>query len=748
MLDGMTENASSLLAAMTLEEKASLCSGSDFWHTQPIERLAVASVMVTDGPHGLRKQPEEADHLGLGESVPATCFPPAVGLASSWNPELVHQVGAALGTEARAEKVAVLLGPGINIKRSPLCGRNFEYFSEDPLLTGVLASAYVQGVQGQGVGTSLKHFAANNQETDRLRISAVVDERTLREIYLSAFERVVRQAQPWTVMCSYNKINGVYASEHRWLLTQVLREEWDFAGLVMSDWGAVNDRVAALTAGLDLEMPSSGGVNDARIVDAVRDGSLPEPILDRAVLRVLALLSQAEPAMTSGESFDVTAHQQLARQAARECAVLLKNDGGLLPLDPDATSTVAVIGEFARTPRYQGAGSSQVNPTQLLTAWDEIRRLAGTNRKIGFAPGYGVDTAADGGLGEAVELARTADQVLLFLGLPPSYESEGWDRDSIDLPPEQLELVSAVAAVNSQVAVVLSNGAAVAVSEWQDQVAAVFEGWLLGQAGGGAIADLLFGFNEPSGRLAETIPLRLVDTPSFGNFPGELGEVRYGEGLLVGYRYYDTKQLPVAYPFGHGLGYTTFDYSGLSVTSDGATVTVQVNVSNTGSRAGSEVVQVYLSDPHSTVFHPEYELKAFEKVPIPPGETRTVTLTLSRPELSYYNVRQGRWVLESRDVELRVGGSSRDLRLTARVRIDGDDGPEQLRPDSSLAEWLQHPSGGPLVRAAMSAGASGLLTGDPDVLKMLGNFPLARLAVMPNSGLDPATLAELLAKVS
>lgn len=742
----MSADYASRLSELSLAEKASLCSGSDFWHTQGLDRVGVPAVMLTDGPHGLRKQPDEADHLGLANSVPATCFPPATGLGSSWNPELVHRVGVALGAEARAERVAVLLGPGINIKRSPLCGRNFEYFAEDPLLAGELATAYVLGVQSQGVGTSLKHFAANNQETDRLRVDAVVDERTLRQIYLSAFERVVIRAQPWTVMCSYNKVNGTYASEHPWLLNQVLRQEWGFQGLVVSDWGAVNDRVAGVRAGLDLEMPSSDGVNDARLVAAVSAGELDEAVLDQAAHRVLTLLDRAEPAQAEPGQYDVTAHQNLARIAARECAVLLKNDGELLPLAATGGQTLAIIGEFARTPRYQGAGSSQVNPTELLNALDEIRAL--TDRPIRFAPGYGVDAPDESRQDEAVELARSAETVVLFLGLPPSYESEGWDRANIDLPPDQLRLLAAVAEVNPKLVVVLSNGSAVSVSDWQHHAPALLEGWLLGQAGGGAIADLLFGLASPSGRLAETIPLRLSDNPSFGNFPGEFGEVRYGEGLLVGYRHYDTRRMAVAYPFGHGLSYTTFDYADLSATPDPDGVLVRVAVTNSGARAGAEVVQVYRHEPAGPVFHPERELVAFAKIALEPGETRTVELRIERRELAYFHVRRGRWVIDSRDVLLEVGASSRDIRLTTTVTIIGDAEAEPLRPDSSLEEWLAHPDGGPRLRAVLAQTDRGLLSQAEDVVKLLGNFPLSRLAVMPNTGIDPATVAELLRQVS
>ncbi len=510
-----------LLADLTLEEKASLLDGADFWRTQPVERLGIPGIMVTDGPHGLRKQAEGADHLGLNASVPATCFPPAAGLASSWDAELLGRVGAALGRECRAAEVSVLLGPGVNMKRSPLCGRNFEYFSEDPALAGDLAAALVNGIQSQGVGTSLKHFAANNQETDRMTVSAEVDERTLREIYFPAFERVVTQAQPWTIMCSYNRINGVYASENRWLLTEVLRDEWGYEGLVVSDWGAVSRREAGLAAGLDLEMPSSAGGGQRKILDAVRAGELSEADVDLAVTRVLTLVDRAQPALEPGQTFDVAAHHALAREAAAASAVLLKNEGGILPLDAQAGGTVAVIGEFARTPRFQGAGSSQVNPTQVDTVLDALRAALDGNREVAFAPGFAIESgAADPALvEEAVRTASSAAVVVLFLGLPPSYESEGYDRDHMDLPAHQVELLHAVADANPRLVVVLSNGSVVTVAPWQDRAQAVLEGWLLGQAGGSAIADLLLGVLSPSGKLAETIPVRYADNPTIGASP-------------------------------------------------------------------------------------------------------------------------------------------------------------------------------------------------------------------------------------
>jgi beta-glucosidase len=719
-----------LLSQLTLEEKASLCLGSGMWHTMPVPRLDLPAVMVADGPHGLRRQPDAGDPVGIGGSLPATCFPTASALGSSWDPELVQRVGAAIADEARAQGVAVVLGPGINIKRSPLCGRNFEYHSEDPLLSGTLGAALVRGLQSRGVGASVKHFAANNQETDRLRVSADVDERTLRELYLPAFERVVREARPWTVMCSYNRINGVHASQHRWLLTEVLREEWGFDGLVVSDWGAVHDRVAALAAGLDLEMPPNTGVSDAAIVAAVRDGSLDERLLDQAVRRVLSLVAKAG-AVEPVSGFDADAHHRLARAAAAECAVLLKNEGGVLPLRPAAGDVIAVVGEFARHPRFQGAGSSQVNPTRVDVPLAELR-AAGV--EVAFTPAYG---------DEAVALARTAHTVVAFLGLPPAAESEGFDRQHMDLPAEQVAVVGRLAAVNPRVVVVLANGSSVRLSTWEHHAAAILECWLGGQAAGGAVADLLLGAANPSGRLAETLPLRLEDNPSYLNFPGERGHVRYGEGVFVGYRGYDAVGRDVSYPFGHGLSYTTFGYSDLAVRiDDDLAVSVTCAVTNTGGRAGKEVVQLYVGAPATRVARPVRELKAFAKVQLDPGETRTVTFHLGYRDLAYWSIEHGRWVVEPGDHRFAVGASSRDLRLSTTVFVAAPALLPRLDGMATLEEWLAHPEGAEALRRAVGDG-QGIL-GDPELMRLLGNFPLHSLATFPGMGFDQATVTALL----
>jgi beta-glucosidase len=763
----MTEpTVASVLAELTLEEKASLCLGSDFWHTAAVPRLGVPAITLSDGPHGLRRQPEDGDHVGISGSLPATCFPTASALGSSFDPELARRVGEALGTEARAQDVQVLLGPGINIKRSPLCGRNFEYLSEDPLVSGVLGAALVEGVQSQGVGTSVKHYAANNQETDRLRVSADVDERTLREIYLPGFERVVTEARPWTVMCAYNKVNGTYASEHSWLLTEVLREEWGFDGLVVSDWGAVHDRVAALAAGLDLEMPPNLGVSDAAIVAAVRAGELDEGLLDQAAARVLQLVDRAvagggraEASAAGSPGFDADAHHALARAAAAECAVLLKNEGDVLPLKPAPGDTVAVIGEFARTPRYQGAGSSQVNPTQVDVALDELRAAVPDRVEVSFAPGFAIATPdADEALAaEAVALAAGASAVVAFLGLPAADESEGFDRAHIDLPANQTALLARLAEANPRLVVVLSNGSAVRLSNWESHAAAVLECWLSGQGAGRAAADLLLGAANPCGRLAETLPLRLEDTPSSLNFPGEEGHVRYGEGIFVGYRGYDALDRDVSHPFGHGLSYTRFDYADLRAAVGGRVedgtlaVDVTCQVTNSGERRGKEVAQLYVGDPAASVARPPRELKAFAKLDLDAGETGTATFRLEARDLSYWSTAASGWVLEPGEFALAVGASSRDLRLTATIDVTGPPVRVPLDGMATLQEWLADPDGATLLRQAVGTDEAGRprgILGNDELLAVIGNFPVSSLAAFPGLGLDHGIVRDLLDRLN
>ncbi|MGW6749680.1 glycoside hydrolase family 3 C-terminal domain-containing protein [Streptomyces sp. NPDC055006] len=699
----MTDTTTAV-AGLSLAEKAALTTGSGWWHTAALPEAGVPAVRMSDGPHGLRLQTEEeSDHLGMNESAPATCFPPAVTLASSWDTELAGRVGRALARESQAHGVHVLLGPGVNIKRSPLCGRNFEYFSEDPLLSGVLGAAWVNGLQAEGVGASLKHFAVNNQETDRMTVSADVDARPLREIYLAPFRRVVTEANPWTVMCSYNRINGVHASQNRWLLTDVLRGEWGYDGLVVSDWGAVVDRVRALAAGLDLEMPASGRVGPAGVTAAVEAGELDERLLDASAARVVELARKAAAGHRPGSGFDPAEHHELAREVATRGAVLLKNEGGLLPLDPSAAQRIAVIGEFARTPRYQGAGSSRVTPTRLDDALTAVVAAAPA-ATVSFAPGFPVDDPhadADVLNEEAVRAAADADVAVLFLGLPPGFESEGFDRDHLELPEEQLRLLAAVTEANPRTVVVLANGGVVRLSGWIERVPAVLEGWLAGQAGGSATADLLFGAANPSGRLAETIPLRLSDTPAHLDWPGENGHARYGEGLFVGYRHYDARELGVSFPFGHGLSYTDFGYADLRTASGDTGLDVTVTVTNTGHRAGREVVQVYVGAPGSRVRRPARELKGFTVVHLEPGETRDVTVHIPRADLAHFDTAAEAWTVEGLDYRVDVGASSRDLRLSGTVAVSGDRSTRTPDADSSVAVWLAHPVGGPALGALL-----------------------------------------------
>ena len=722
---------------MDLEEKAAVTSGSSFWRSTAV--TGVPQITLTDGPHGVRKAlPDTAELLA---SEPATCFPPAVALGSTWDPALARRVGEALGDEALAMDVQVLLGPGINLKRSPLGGRNFEYFAEDPLLTGILAVEWVKGLQSRGVGASLKHYAVNSQETDRMRVSADIDERTLREIYLRAFQRVVTQAEPWTVMSAYNRVNGVLASQHHWLLTEVLRGEWGYEGLVVSDWGAVADRVEAVRAGLDLTMPGPDPEGDRRLVEAVRAGTLDESTLDTAVSRVSSLVHAALAARTA-TTYDADAHHALAREVAGRGIVLLKNDGDVLPLRPG--QRLAVLGEHARTPRFQGGGSSQINPTRLDNALDEITALAGG--PVAFAPGYDDVDAA-------VALARDADVALVFAGT--ERETEGADRDAIDLPAAHVELIERVAAVNPRTVVVLSNGAVVRTTPWDAAVPAVVEGWLLGQAGGGAVADVLFGRVNPSGRLAETIPLHLADHPSYLDFPGEAGHVRYGEGIHVGHRGFDARQQQVAYPFGHGLSYTTFAYGPATVTATPDGLLVRLSVTNTGGRDGREVVQAYVSLPGSAVRRPPRELKGFANVAVPAGATVEVELPIARDDLAYWDTRVSRWVVEGGTYVVEVGASSRDLRVTATVDVEGDALRVPLTGESTIAEWLADPKGaqalGEVFASLAAGGAAGPLArtaGDREMLTLMGSLPLARLSMFAGEAFSAATIEKLSASVT
>lgn len=678
-----------LVNELTLEEKASLCSGADFWHTKAIDRLNIPAAMVSDGPHGIRKQESLADYMGVAESIKAIGFPTASAMACSFDRDLLHKVGDALGEECVAEDLAVLLGPGINMKRSPICGRNFEYYSEDPVVAGELGAAFVNGVQEHGVGTSLKHFAANNQEWRRMSISAEIDERTLREIYLAAFETVVKKAQPWTIMCSYNRINGVYSCENDWLLNKVLRDEWGFEGLVMTDWGAMDERVPSLKAGLDLEMPDCHGETDKLIVKAVQSGELEEPVLDTAVERILTMVdkyltarkgidpaSMVHPLPSSVErGYDVAAHHALARTTAEQSAVLLKNED-ILPLQKD--KKIAFIGEFAKVPRIQGGGSSHINNTSVESALD----AAGDS--VSYAQGFHIDeeTTDETLLQEAITLAKESDVAVIFAGLPDSFESEGFDRTHLNMPANQNELIARISEVQPNVVVVLHSGSPIAMP-WLDKVAGVLQMYLAGQASGGAAVNLLFGDATPCGKLAETFPLHLEDNPSYLNFPGNREKVCYQEGVFIGYRYYDKKKMGVLFPFGYGLSYTDFTYSNMKVTVNGKNaadvdviketdeIVVSADITNTGNCDGAEIVQLYIKNPVVYEIRPEKELRDFAKVFLKAGETKTVTFTLNARAFSYYETRIHDWYAESGDYEILLASSSRDIRLQYTVSITG-----------------------------------------------------------------------------
>ncbi len=748
----------SIISQMTLEEKAALCTGASAWTSTPIERLGVPEMIVSDGPHGVRRVPD-VHAMGM-ESLPATCFPTASCTASTWDVGLIRKMGEALAEECIALNVDVLLGPGVNMKRSPLGGRNFEYFSEDPFLAGELAASFINGVQSKGVGTSLKHYAVNNQEFQRFSISAEVDERTLREIYLPAFEKAVKQAQPWTVMCSYNKVNGIFASEHYHLLTEILKNEWGFEGLVVSDWGAVRDRVAALKAGLDWEMPGPQERRVQAVVEAVRSGELDEAVLDESVRRILRIVLKAKETPKTGK-FDVDAHHELARQIAAEGMVLLKNNG-LLPLA--GCQHIAVIGRAAEKAHFQGGGSSHINPTKVAVPFKELQAQAGS-AELTYAEGYPADQSFRQDLiDEAVKLAQAAEVALLYIALPSFKESEGYDRKDLDLTEQQVALIKAVAKVQPKTVVVLNNGAPVVMSEWIDDVAAVLEGWMMGQAGGAALADVLFGKVNPCGKLAETFPLKLADTPSHTNWPGGAGVVRYGEGLFIGYRYYDAKQMPVLFPFGYGLSYTTFEYSNARVSAnkfkdvDGLTVTV--DVTNTGKFTGKEIVQVYVHDQQSGLIRPEKELKGFAKVELEPGETKSVSINLDFRAFAYYHPEYKLWITEDGEFDILVAASAADIRHRLTVTLESTlNLPCILDKESTIREWMADPRGkvvfGPMY-AMMEAEARKMFGGSEeprygteggigmDVMEMFNDMPLVSV-LMFQAGSLPMHPEEIVA---
>ena len=658
-----------ILSQMTLEDKIVLCSGANFWQTKKYEKYGIPSLFMCDGPHGLRKQEDAADMLGVNKSRPATCFPAEVTSAGSWNPELLTEIGAAIGEEAKEQGVGLVLGPGANLKRNPLCGRNFEYFSEDPYLAGKLAAGFIRGAEAQGVGTSLKHFAANSQELSRFTSDSVMDGRTLRELYLTAFEIAVKEGKPSTVMCAYPKLNGTHCSDHKELLTEILRSEWGFDGMVVTDWGAMNDRIEGFRAGCDLNMPGGSDYMEKEVLQAVKDGTLPERCVDDSASRVLKLVFRAAETLSKKAACDYEAHHALAKRAAAEGAVLLKNESSILPLKPGAK--IAVVGAMAKELRYQGAGSSHINPTKLP---QPLELLPGAV----YAPGCDEKgSTTDALLQEVQNVARKAENVVVFAGLPAQCESEGFDRDNLKMPEGHRKMIEAAAQANPNTVVVLLCGSVVECP-WAEKVKAILYMGLPGQAGGEAIADLLYGRANPGGKLAESWPYRYEDVPSSGIY-GKTTDALYQEGVYVGYRYYDKAGVPVRWPFGYGLSYTEFAYSDLTVEDD----TVTVAVRNTGKRAGAEVVQLYLTAPQDGLHRPVRELKGFQKVHLQPGESETVRFALTRRSFAVW---QDGWKVPGGTYTVCIGG------LTAEIKKSGDD---LSIPAWQKGSWYEHCAGKP-----------------------------------------------------
>lgn len=676
-----------IIDQMTLEDKVALCSGADFWNTKAFAKYGIPTITLTDGPHGLRKQLAAGDQLGLNQSVPATCFPTASLSACSWDKGLLREMGAAIGAEATQEGVSIVLGPGVNIKRNPLCGRNFEYFSEDPYLAGEMAVSWIEGLHSQGVGASLKHFAANNQETERMASDSVVDERALREIYLAAFEQAVKRARPTTVMCAYNKLNGIYCSDNRDLLRNILRDEWGFTGVIVTDWGALSDRVKAFEAGLDLEMPGSQGYFDATVTTAIRTGELSEERLNESVARLLDLIFTATANRKPEYRYDANNHHGLAKKIAANSAVLLKNEGNILPLPK--SKKIALIGALAQEPRYQGAGSSHINPTQLSNVLDGFDALGLTYI---YYPGYPLKGPSDATLlAQAVAEARGCEVAVIVAGLPEAYESEGFDRTTLAMPDSHNVLIAKVAEANPNTVVVLVGGAPVEMP-WLPQVKAVLNMYLAGQAGGLATAELLTGMVNPSGKLAESYPLCYADVPSAGVYETGGKQAQYRESIYVGYRYYDAAHKAVLFPFGHGLSYTNFEYRDLSVSHSELEapyeLTVSAVIKNVGNVDGAEVVQVYVGAVQPAVFRPEKELKGFVKVFLKAGESQPVNFKLDARSFAIYDPTMKAWVVPGGPYQVLVGASSRDIRLRAEVNVRG------VRVKSpALPNWYSHPIG-------------------------------------------------------
>ncbi|OPA81015.1 glycosyl hydrolase [Paenibacillus selenitireducens] len=729
----MKQTTEAILKAMTLEEKAALCAGLNMWMTKGYEHHGIPSIHMYDGTNGIRKTNSD-EEIGIsGQNIPATCYPTGSAIGSSWDVDLLHEIGVALGVEGQEMGVRLLLGPGVNMKRTPLGGRNFEYYSEDPVLTGELGAAFVNGLQNQGVGASVKHFACNNQEYEKMVTSSEVDERTLREIYLSAFERIVKKANPWTMMCSYNLVNGSYASENEHLLHDILREEWGYEGVMLSDWTAVNDRIRGLKAGLDIEMPGPAEYNTKAIVKAVQENRLDEAVLDQSVTRILELVRKTVETRNF-ENIQKIDYHELARKAASESMVLLKNDHHMLPIDKTKIDSMAVIGTFAKKPRIQGAGSAEVTPTRIDTPWEHLQHITNDEIKLSYADGYPSDDRVDEALIlESVAIAAKSDMAVLFVGQPDYAESEMHDLKDIELPLHQVKLIEAVAAVQPNCIVVTSSGTALAMSTWAHQVSGIIHAWLSGQGSGQAIVDILFGRVNPSGKLSETFPAKLSDNPSHKRIRGENGKLFYREGLFVGYRYYDSKELIPQFAFGHGLSYTSFAYSDLKVAQQGNQVHVSCMVENTGDRFGKEVVQLYVHDEECKWVRPEKELKAFAKVALQPGEKKEVRFVLEERDFAYYNTKWNRWVAESGDFKIIIGSSSRDIRLQEKLFCTFEHGEITLHKFSLLTDWLSDAKAKAILEscfAEMNQHVTDQVVLDDGFVGFWGDFPAIKIIQM------------------
>ncbi|MDN3697542.1 glycoside hydrolase family 3 C-terminal domain-containing protein [Vibrio cortegadensis] len=745
----MREQAERIVSQLTLDEKISLLTGKDFWRTKSIDRVGLNSIMLSDGPHGLRKQGEESDHLGLNESIVSVCFPTASAVACTFNEELVERMGRSLGSNSADEEVKVLLGPGNNIKRSPLCGRNFEYFSEDPLLAGKITSAMIKGIQSQGVACSVKHFAVNNQEELRMVVNAVVDERTLREIYLTAFEIPVKESNPWTIMSAYNRINGIYASENNRLLNEILRDEWGFDGLVVSDWGAVDHLYKAIANGMDLEMPTSREVGVDNVKKALADNLITEEQINVAATNLVYLTSRGNE--ITPDTFDIDQAHHLAREVAEEAIVLLKNDNSLLPITADKYQSIGLIGGFAVTPRYQGSGSSRVNSYKVTTLLESFVETFGA-KQVTFAQGYDVSTDVPSQtlMNQAIEVAKSSDVVVLSVGLTDDYESEGLDRDHLNLPTNHIALIEEVMKHNKNVVMVLSNGSAIKIP-FKDECPAIVEGWLSGESGAEAMVNILSGKANPSGRLAETFILNESQDPAAGNFPGTNHEVVYEEGIFIGYRAHQKERNTVQFPFGFGLSYTNFDYSDLTVDVIGKEeARVSVVIHNTGLVDGKEVIQLYVNENNPLLTRPVRELKRFDKVFLKAGESKTVTFSLDRRCFAFFNTEIQDWSVNTGEFTIEIGKSCEDIQCSSTVHIESFESNvratdqrtyvgrevfskgQKVNRNTTVSDLETHPTGRLLYNKIMNAvnpEEAGDVLCEKALISMIRDLPLRNLSL-------------------